>query len=131
LAGIAAVAVLMMRARKEKEEKPAAVHEVKREEEAREVAPQQAYGEMLVTQRMLDVMKALNERERSVVEFLLRSNGKARQSKIAFALVMPKTSLLRALYSLEHRNIVVSEKAGRRKEIALSGWFVTGKEKRT
>lgn len=99
--------------------------------ESRVAIPVHSFGEIPATQRMLDIMKALNEKEKSIVEFLLKNGGKARQSKISYTLMMPKTSLLRALYSLEHRNIVVSKKFGTIKEIKLSEWFLGGNEKRT
>ncbi len=52
------------------------------------------------------VLATLSEREREIVKFLFKCNGKALRSQMQHKLLIPKTSLLRNLRSLERKNIV-------------------------
>ena len=52
------------------------------------------------------VLGTLSEREADIVRFLMSSGGKAKRSTMQQRLLIPKTSLLRNLRSLERKNIV-------------------------
>ena len=59
------------------------------------------------------VLATLSEREREIVKFLLQCNGRAKRSQLQHKLLIPKTSLLRNLRSLERKNIVKLTPFGR------------------
>jgi len=52
------------------------------------------------------VLSTLSEREADIVRFLMSSGGKSKRSTMQHRLLIPKTSLLRNLRSLERKNIV-------------------------
>ena len=52
------------------------------------------------------VLSTLSEREAEIARFLCESGGKAKRSTMQHKLLIPKTSLLRNLRSLERKNIV-------------------------
>ena len=52
------------------------------------------------------VLSTLSEREAEIARFLCTSGGKAKRSTMQHKLLIPKTSLLRNLRSLERKNIV-------------------------
>ncbi|MEM4633627.1 MAG: hypothetical protein QW275_00555 [Candidatus Anstonellaceae archaeon] len=59
------------------------------------------------------VLATLSEREREIMLFLLKSGGRAKRSQIQHKLLIPKTSLLRNLRSLERKNIIYLTPFGR------------------
>lgn len=59
------------------------------------------------------VLATLSAREREIVKFLFRSGGRAKRSQMQHKLLIPKTSLLRNLRSLERKNIVKLTPFGR------------------
>jgi len=59
------------------------------------------------------VLATLSEREREIVKFLFKCNGRAKRSQMQHKLLIPKTSLLRNLRSLERKNIVTLTPFGR------------------
>ena len=59
------------------------------------------------------VLATLTEREREIVRFLFKSGGRAKRSQMQHGLLIPKTSLLRNLRSLERKNIVKLTPFGR------------------
>jgi len=84
---------------------------------------QNEFKSLKTTNKMRIVLNALNERERSIVELLLANEGRLKQAKIARELLMPKTSLTRAVQSLEKRNIVKTTPLGKHKIVELTDWF--------
>ena len=88
-------------------------------EESKEITPDK---------HMNDILSALDETEKSIMENLLQMGGKSLQSKIGRELSLPKSSLSRAIGGLEARNIVKTEKLGRIKRVELSEWFLNGKK---
>jgi len=86
---------------------------------------QNEFKSLKTTNKMRIVLNALNERERSIVELLLANEGRLKQAKIARELLMPKTSLTRAVQSLEKRNIVRTTPLGKHKIVELTDWFKT------
>jgi uncharacterized membrane protein len=59
------------------------------------------------------VLATLSDREREIVRFLFKCNGRAKRSQMQHKLLIPKTSLLRNLRSLERKNIVKLTPFGR------------------
>ena len=59
------------------------------------------------------VLSTLSEREREIAKFLIKSGGRAKRSQLQHKLLIPKTSLLRNLRSLERKNIVKLTPFGR------------------
>jgi len=58
------------------------------------------------SERARAVLSTLSEREAEIVRFLCASGGKSKRSTMQHKLLIPKTSLLRNLRSLERKNIV-------------------------
>jgi uncharacterized membrane protein len=65
------------------------------------------------TPRARAIFSTLTEREAEIVKFLFKCNGRAKRSQIQHKLLIPKTSLLRNLRSLERKNIVKLTPFGR------------------
>lgn len=80
--------------------------------------------EMKVTKKMAGILQTLNENERNIVKFLIQNNGKGRQNRIYHALLIPKVTLSRAIFSLENKNIIKSVRLGKVKELELTKWFI-------
>ncbi len=79
---------------------------------------------MVVTNKMKAVMQTLNGNERKIVEFLIENKGRSRQSKAYHALLIPKVTLSRAVFSLENKKIISTRKLGKVKELELTEWFL-------
>jgi LPXTG-motif cell wall-anchored protein len=77
---------------------------------------------------MDNILHAIDENERRIVEALMEEGGKSQQNKLGRKLDMPKSSLSRAVSGLASRDIVKTEKLGRIKRIELSEWFLNGKK---
>lgn len=71
-----------------------------------------------------ELMNTLKERERMVVEFLLKNNNAQTQNQIRYGTGLPKTTLVRIFDSLAARNIVSIQKVGKAKNINLTQWFL-------
>lgn len=65
------------------------------------------------SQKAKAILSTLSDREAEIVKFLCRQNGRAKRSQIQHKLLIPKTSLLRNLRSLERKNIVKLTPFGR------------------
>ncbi|HIH19275.1 TPA: hypothetical protein HA225_04830 [Candidatus Micrarchaeota archaeon] len=59
------------------------------------------------------VLSTLPDREKEILKFLFKSNGRSKRSTIQHKLLIPKTSLLRNLRSLERKRIVKLTPFGR------------------
>jgi len=77
-----------------------------------------------VTQKMGAIMGTLNGNERRILEFIIKQDGRTRQNRIYYALLIPKVTLSRAIFSLESKNIIKSHRIGKVKEIELTEWFL-------
>jgi len=78
----------------------------------------------LPSEGMRAIMQTLPERERAVVEYLLSAKGKkAAQSKIRYALLIPKTSMFRIVDALEKKKVIERRGEGNRTVLLLSEWF--------
>ena len=69
------------------------------------------------------VLATLGDREREIVKFLFRSNGRAKRSQLQHKLLIPKTSLLRNLRSLERKRIVKLTPFGRNLLAEIDDWL--------
>lgn len=87
---------------------PSEHKKAKAEKQAHE-APESKYDESKVKA----VLSTLSEREREIARFLIKSGGRAKRSQLQHKLLIPKTSLLRNLRSLERKNIVKLTPFGR------------------
>lgn len=74
--------------------------------------------------RILDILKTLKPKERSVVEFLLQSKNECSQSRIRHSTGLARTSLARCLTDLEGKNIVAVERLGKLVKVRLTDWFL-------
>jgi uncharacterized membrane protein len=74
--------------------------------EAHAAAPKKAAAFDANSERARAVLSTLSERESEIVRFLCASGGKSKRSTMQHKLLIPKTSLLRNLRSLERKNIV-------------------------
>jgi len=77
-------------------------------------------AEALISGEMTAVMETLTERERSVLEALIKHEGKMTQADIRYETGIPKSSLTGIIVSLERRNIVTKKEWGRTNVIELS-----------
>lgn len=69
------------------------------------------------------VLATLGDREREIVRFLFKSNGRAKRSQLQHKLLIPKTSLLRNLRSLERKKIVKLTPFGRNLLAEIDDWL--------
>lgn len=74
-----------------------------------------------------DIINTLNQKEKSIVTFLLENNNESTQNKIYHSTFIPKTSLSRSLLLLEQKRIIKIEKLGNLRKIKLTGWFLDKK----
>ena len=96
------------------DEKTSAVKAVKAKSRATAPSPQPKSAAHAAAASAFDVngekaravLSTLSERETEIVRFLCASGGKAKRSTMQHKLLIPKTSLLRNLRSLERKNIV-------------------------
>jgi uncharacterized membrane protein len=96
----------------------------KEQEEPQEPPLLEKPEEPEVPQRAKDILETLNTSERNVVTFLIESGQETTQAKIYYSTGIPKTSLSRILQSLENKNVIITEKIGRRKKVELTDWFM-------
>jgi hypothetical protein len=96
----------------------------KTEEKKTEADEDFELGKIAVNEKMRGVLRTLGEREKKIVKLLVKNGGAMKQSKIYNTLLIPKTSLVRALRSLERKNIVKLEPFGKSNSVTLTDWFV-------
>lgn len=85
-------------------------------------------GAIEVTSEMRKVIGTLSDRERSIVEALIKNNGKLSQADIRYETEIPKSSLTGIIYNLEQKKIITKKQKGRTNIIELSEWFLFKKE---
>lgn len=73
--------------------------------------------------RTHDILQTLNERERTIAEYLLSHGGRSTQATLKNETGIPKTTLIRIFDSLTAKNIITVEKIGKMKKITLTDWF--------
>lgn len=82
--------------------------------------PHASGAEAPISGEMTAVMETLTGRERSVLEALIKHQGKMTQAEIRYETGIPKSSLTGIIVSLERRNIVTKREWGRTNVIELS-----------
>ena len=82
------------------------------------------------TADMLRVMETLTDRERAIVNALLKHNGEMTQADLRYETGIPKSSLTGILRSLERRKIIIKKEWGRTNVIELSEWFLSKGERK-
>lgn len=102
-----------------KKEKKLEKTERKEEEEIKELK-----AELKLGKRGRDIMETLKEKEKEIVELIVREKGKTTQSKIYNETGIPKASLFRYIQSLERRKVIEIRKIGKVKKIKLTDWFL-------
>ncbi len=70
------------------------------------------------------ILQTLNDKEKSVVQFLLENNNQASQAKIRYATHIPRTSLARVLDSLQRKKLVEIDKDGKMVDVKLTKLFL-------
>ena len=86
-------------------------------------------GKIEVTSEMARVMETLTDRERAIVNALLKHNGEMTQADLRYETEIPKSSLTGILRSLERRKIIIKKEWGRTNVIELSEWFLSENER--
>ena len=87
-------------------------------------------GKIEPTREMVRVMETLTERERAIVNALLKHNGEMTQADLRYETGIPKSSLTGTLRSLERRKIIIKKEWGRTNVIELSEWFLSEGERK-
>ncbi|MBI5389164.1 hypothetical protein HZB01_02165 [Candidatus Woesearchaeota archaeon] len=77
-----------------------------------------------IKQRTYDILETLKDREREIVEYLLKNGFESTQAKLKHSLGIPKTSLSRIFSNLERKKVVNIESIGKMKKIRLTPWFL-------
>ena len=106
---------------------------MKRREDARGMDAAKATvkkGEIEMSSEMARVMETLTDRERAIVNALIKHNGEITQADLRYETGIPKSSLTGILRSLERRKIINKKEWGRTNVIELSEWFLTKKEQK-
>jgi len=78
----------------------------------------------LYSQRTIDIMNTLNDKEKYIVDYLLKNNNTSTQSNLRYSLGIPKTTLVRIFQNLEVKKIIHLEKVGKFCKITLTDWFL-------
>ena len=82
------------------------------------------------TADMLRVMETLTDRERAIINALLKHNGEMTQADLRYETEIPKSSLTGILRALERRKIIIKKERGRMNVIELSDWFLSKGERK-
>ncbi len=105
-----------------------ALLKMKRREDVRHAEePQVKEGKIETTPEMARVMETLTDRERAIVNALLKHNGEMTQADLRYETEIPKSSLTGILRTLERRKIINKKEWGRTNVIELSEWFLSKK----
>lgn len=86
--------------------------------------PSTEKGGITITNEMARVMETLTDRERAVVNALIKYGGEMFQVDIRYETEIPKSSLTAILRSLERRKLIKKKEWGRTNLIILSEWFL-------
>ncbi|MEA1957417.1 MAG: hypothetical protein U9N01_03565 [Euryarchaeota archaeon] len=87
--------------------------------------PSTEKGGITITNEMARVMETLTDRERAVVNALIKYGGEMFQVDIRYETEIPKSSLTAILRSLERRKLIKKKEWGRTNLIILSEWFLS------
>lgn len=79
--------------------------------------------------RLSDVSKTLSKKERDIIDIIYKEK-EVTQAKIVYSLLLPKTTVIRLLSSMEGKGIVTIQKYGKAKKIRLTDWILGKTEKK-
>lgn len=87
-----------------------------------------------ISKRAKDILQTLNERQKKIVNYLLEHEYKGKkyegiQSNIRRETGIPRTSLARAIKTLQIKKILEVEKVGKAIKLKLTDWFLEKEEK--
>jgi uncharacterized membrane protein len=71
-----------------------------------------------------EVMKILNEKERAIVEEVIKAGGKLTQMEVFMRTGIPKSTLSRTLKSLERRNLIELRPIGNTNLVVIAEWML-------
>ncbi len=80
--------------------------------------------EISITEGMQKVIDTLSNKEKAIIDLLLKSGGSATQADIRYKLEIPKSSLTGLINTLKRRSIIKKHEYGRTNVIELSEWFL-------
>jgi uncharacterized membrane protein len=103
------------------------VRHAEAEEPQLKVQTQATTGKLETTAEMARVMETLTDRERAIVNALIKHNGEMTQADLRYETEIPKSSLTGILRTLERRKIITKKEWGRTNVIELSEWFLSKK----
>ncbi len=76
------------------------------------------------SKRLKTVFVALSKTEQQVVTYLQDQSGEVVQAAIRHALHLPRTTLGRALQSLEQKKVVITKKEGKAVKVKFTSWIL-------
>ena len=97
----------------------------RREDASHAEEPQVKKGEIAITPEMARIMETLTDRERAIVNALIKHNGEMTQADLRYETEIPKSSLTGILRTLERRQIIKKKEWGRTNVIELSELFLS------
>ena len=80
--------------------------------------------EISITEGMQKVIDTLSDKEKAIIDLLLKNGGSATQADIRYKLEIPKSSLTGLINTLKRRSIIKKHEYGRTNVIELSEWFL-------
>ncbi|MBU0615344.1 MAG: winged helix-turn-helix transcriptional regulator [Nanoarchaeota archaeon] len=80
-------------------------------------------GKIKLGKRAKDIIETLRDREKDIVNLLIE-NGGMTQAKLHHETGLAKSSLFRAIQSLENKQVITTRKSGKVKHVQLSDWFL-------
>ena len=122
---IVLILIISIMAHKKKAKTEKNGHVQKDEDPHEDMNPNKKNESIKVTPEMSKVIETLSERERSIVEALIKNEGRLSQADIRYETQIPKSSLSGIIYALEKRKIITKKKKGRTNIIELSKWFMS------
>ena len=81
--------------------------------------------EIHITGEMQKVIDTLSDKEKAIIDILLKKGGSATQADIRYETGIPKSSLTGIINALKRRNIIKKHEYGRTNVIELSEWFLS------
>ncbi len=100
----------------------------KEESPNQEARPIPEKKEIRITGEMQKVIDTLSDKEKAIVDLLLRNGGSATQADIRYETRIPKSSLTGIINALKRKNIITKHEYGKTNLIELSNWFLLENE---
>ncbi len=81
-----------------------------------------------ITGEMQKVIDTLSEKEKAIIDVIIKNGGSSTQADIRYETGIPKSSLTGIINALKRKNIIKKVEKGRTNIIELSEWFLSEKE---